>query len=113
MALSELRLRIVAPGNAEFTCLQGRGTLTSYLLVADEVASLVDVCEAVPVPWGTHLGIRFHMNGPRTSPWYRALTTPRTFDAFDASADPEEWKEAVDDASVALAKCGGIAGSFL
>ena len=71
--LADVKLKIVQPGNADFTCLQGRATLTSYLLVAEEMASAVDSCEAVTVAWGTHLGLRFHLSGPRASPWYRAL----------------------------------------
>ena len=69
MDIEDVQLAIVAPDNSDFTCLAGRGAPTTYMLVSAEVASLVDVCATVSVPWGTHLGLRFHMAGPRSSPW--------------------------------------------
>ena len=73
IGLSEIKLKVIQPSNADLTCLQGRGALTSSILVADEVAASIDSYTAVTVAWGTHLGLRLHMKGARGTPWYRAL----------------------------------------
>ena len=90
MGLSDTRLSVILPAGAEFTCLQGKGTLTSYLVVAEEIASSFDSCTTVEVPWGTHLGVRFHVRGPRSSPWYWAISAPKPFEAYDVTATPAE-----------------------
>ena len=54
IGLSETRLAVIPPTDTDFTCLQGKGALTSFLVVAEEVASWVDSCTSVTVPRGTH-----------------------------------------------------------
>lgn len=110
--MQALKLVIIEPSNVEATCLQGRGALTSFALVAEEVASLFTFCTAAPVPWGTHLRVNFRVQAPRASPRYRALCTPRPFDSYAVTADDDDWNEAVRDARLSLAKAGGIRGSF-
>ena len=78
--LDEAGLTIVVPSNADITCTSGRGRLTSFFLVSTALLTAVRGCEAVDVPWGTHLGIRLQLAFELEVLRYRSIALPARFE---------------------------------
>ena len=74
----EAGLVIVPPADVQATCTAGAGRLTSFFVVSAPLLGLVRSCEAVPVPWGTHLGVRLTLKTGLSQATYAGLSLPKS-----------------------------------
>ena len=104
---------VVRPDNTSFTCIQGKGILSTFFIISEALAPLVKACESFEVPWGTHLGVRLRLSTSLAETRYTAWRRPLRFKSYGAKASEATWRLEKEEAARALSASGGIRGMKL